>query len=155
MGSYNGQSQLAAPIENFARLHAGFLLSAVYHRILSITMDFQKDFHEFPSMGSYNGKAQSASIVETFARFQAGFVSSEAFHRILSIFIDFHGILKIFMDFRAWGLTTVRLNLLPLQKPLLGSRLASCHLKPFIVFFSFSQISIDFRRFVLIFIESH
>ena len=40
MGSYNGQSQLAAPIENFARLHAGFLSSAVFHRILSITMDF-------------------------------------------------------------------------------------------------------------------
>ena len=114
MGSCNGKSQLAAPIENFARFQAGFLSSAVFHRILSIPMDFQKDFHEFPSMGSYNGKAQSASLVETVARFQAGFLSSEAFHRILSIFIDFHRISKIFMDFRAWGLTRVRLNLLPL-----------------------------------------
>ena len=67
-------------------------------------------------------KNGGAALIETFARFQAGFLSSEDFHRnswISNDFIDFHGFSKISMDFhsmyfRALGVSTVRLNLLPL-----------------------------------------
>ena len=52
-------------------------------------------------------------------------------------------------------LTALSVNLLPLQKPLLDSRLASCHLKTFIVFHGFSSIFMDFHGFSKILIDFH
>ena len=66
-----------------------------------------------------NGMERPAAPIEAFARFQAGFLSSEDFHHRFSWFLmDVH-------DFGPWVLRTVRYDLLPLQKLLLDSRLAS------------------------------
>ena len=99
-------------------------------------------------------KRRPAAPVETFARFQACFLSSEDFHRILSIFMGFQRFSQIFIDFNGFScisgygcLTDLRQVLLPLQKPLLDSRLASCHLRTFIVLYGFSWIFIDFHCF--------
>ena len=112
---------------------------------------------EHRDMGAYIGKGQPVALIETFARFQVGFLSSEDFHRISLIFtafhrfyirslffISFHRITLIFMDFGAWVLTSVSSDLLPLQKPLLDSRLASYPLMTSSVFILFSP---DFQPF--------
>ena len=51
------------------------------------------------------------------------------------------------MDLGARMLQTVRGDLLPLEKPLLDSRLASCHLRNFIAFLCFLCIYVDFINF--------
>ena len=110
-------------------------------------------------MGSVDDKKRPAAPAETFARFQAGFLSSADFlmdflgfslifrgflklaviyidlHLFSLIFIDFYRFSLIFMGFRAWDFWTVRNDLLPQWKPLLDSRLASCHLTTFIIDF--------------------
>ena len=110
--------------------------------------------------------------IETFARFLAGFLASEHFHRISMIYIcfwDFHDahrfmlfsdmfthfhrfavmFVSIIFCFFCGGvciseygcLTTVKLG----PEPLLDSRLASGHLRTFIVFHGFPEIFVDFN----------
>ena len=76
-----------------------------------------------------NGKAGPGAPIETFARFQAGFLSSEVFivfYWFSSFFVDFH-------EFRSMDVNNGKARQ-PLEQPLLDSRLASCHLRTFIVF---------------------
>ena len=94
----------------------------------------------------------SGDPTETFARFQACFLSSEDLHNISDTFIAFHDFSfnfnefsLIFMDFRAWGLSTIRNDLLMLL--LLDSRLVSCPLKTFTVFHEFIDFSCIFTDF--------
>ena len=72
MGSLDGISQSAGPIETFARFQAGFLSSGDFHRFLDICVDFH-----------------------LFSQILIGFMHFVAFHR-------FYGFSEIFIDFHAF-----------------------------------------------------
>ena len=92
-------------------------------------------------MSAYIGKERPVAPIETFLDFHD-------FHSFSKIFVGcyhfslidmyFHSFSSIFMDFGTWVLTSVRSDLLPLYKPLVDSRLASCPLRSSIVLFRFS-----------------
>ena len=94
-------------------------------------------------------------VLRTFIVFHRFCMNFIDFHAFASIFMYFHRFLRIFVDLVSWSFPTVRNDLLPLQKPLLDSRLAPYHLETSIVFYRFCIIFIDFHAFALIFMYFH
>ena len=85
-------------------------------------------------------KTVSYGLVETFVRFQAGSCPLKTFIVFYAFyFIDFHSFSVISIDSHRFWISGYAL--LPLQQPLLDSRLASCPLRTFKDFHRFVWIS--------------
>ena len=117
-----------------------------FHRfsidVRQIFIRFSSDFHQIPNRFSLDFQQM---VIRFSLDFQQIFIRcSIDVHQIFIRFsIDVHQIFINFLRFSwycVWVSKALKANLLPLQKPLLDPRLASCHLTTFIVFLRFSGL---------------